>query len=82
MVELIDNNIIGRKREYQIDINSFAKKIFSIEDVIKAFYSRIIFHEASLFNLKKSVAAKSNFTFLFNDEKYKELAPQIWSYRQ
>ncbi len=74
LVEIIDNNIIGRKREYQIDVNSFAKKIFSTDEVLKAFYSRIIFYEASLFNLKKSTPAKSNYTFLLDDDKYKELA--------
>lgn len=74
LVKIIDNNIIGRKREYQIDVNSFAKKIFSTDEVLKAFYSRIIFYEASLFNLKKSTPAKSNYTFLLDDDKYKELA--------
>ena len=44
---------------------------------MKAFYSRVIFYQAVLFNKKKEVAKKTDFSFLFKDDSHKELADKF-----
>lgn len=74
LVEIIDNHIVTRQRNYQINIKTFVNEKISIEDVLKAFYSRIIFYQAQLFNIKKTQPKKNNYTFLLEDDSLKELA--------
>lgn len=77
LVNLIDTKITTNNREYQIDIESFIYKDLEIADVMKAFYSRVIFYQAVLFNKKKEVAKKTDFSFLFKDDSHKELADKF-----
>ncbi|WP_029608961.1 M17 family metallopeptidase [Mycoplasma simbae] len=74
LVELIDKYILSSQRDLQIKVEKFVHASLSIEDVIKAFYSRVLFYEATLFNKKKEQPKKREFTFLFNDASYTELA--------
>ncbi|WP_406617433.1 M17 family metallopeptidase [Mycoplasmopsis adleri] len=74
LVSLIDNVIVKRSRNYQIDIASFVNGKIKIEDALKAFYSRIIFYYADLFNKKKEQATKNEYSFLLANDSWKELA--------
>ncbi|WP_029513794.1 M17 family metallopeptidase [Mycoplasmopsis primatum] len=74
LVELIDTKITNTKRDYQIDLESFVSKNLPIETVLKAFYSRIIFYEGKLFNLKKDEDKKNQYTFLLKDNSFAALA--------
>ncbi|WP_029512978.1 M17 family metallopeptidase [Mycoplasmopsis iners] len=72
LVEVIDN-LLTSQRPYQIDVASFANEKFDFETVLKALVSRIIFKSAILFNKKKSVAEKTEFSLFFENDMYQEL---------
>ncbi|WP_338822462.1 M17 family metallopeptidase [Mycoplasmopsis felifaucium] len=74
LVSMIDTKILAKGRDYQIDICSFVNDNLKIEDVLKAFYSRVIFASAELFNIKKEAPKKNNYSFLMPDDSLLELA--------
>ncbi|MBZ4203518.1 M17 family metallopeptidase [Mycoplasma tauri] len=77
LVDIIDKKILTSEREYQIDIESFVREEITLEEVTKAFYSRIIFHNATLFNIKKENKPKNNYTFLFKDKSLEKYANKL-----
>ncbi|AIA29375.1 leucyl aminopeptidase [Mycoplasmopsis californica] len=74
LTKIIKEKILTHKRNLQIDIHSFVRDGLSITDVLKAFYSSVIFYEANLFNKKKEESQKQSFTFLLNSEEWIELS--------
>ncbi|TQC51327.1 leucyl aminopeptidase family protein [Mycoplasmopsis mucosicanis] len=77
LVKLIDDYILSANRGYQIDLKSFVNIKLTFVDVLKAFYSRVIFYQAQLFNKKKEADVKNNFTFFVPTEEYKSLADKF-----
>ncbi|VEU61031.1 Cytosol aminopeptidase [Mycoplasmopsis bovigenitalium] len=74
LVKLIDNKIVNNNRDYQIDLESFVSQKVNMDDVLKAFISRVIFYGANLFNKKKDVKNKNQFTFLLPNDSFTALA--------
>ncbi|WP_027334647.1 M17 family metallopeptidase [Mycoplasmopsis felifaucium] len=74
LVSIIDTKILTKGRDYQIDLSTFVDDKLKIEDVLKAFYSRVIFESAELFNIKKEVPKKNIYSFLMPDDSLLELA--------
>lgn len=74
LVKLIDNKIVNNNRDYQIDLESFVSQKVNMDDVLKAFISRVIFYGANLFNKKKDVKNKNQFTFLLPNDSFTTLA--------
>ncbi|MBU4689896.1 M17 family metallopeptidase [Mycoplasma zalophidermidis] len=74
LVQLIDKNIVTGYRDYQIELITFTNSLLDMEAVIKAFYSRVFLYEAVLFNKKKEAPERRQFTFLFPDASYVDIA--------
>ncbi|UUD34985.1 M17 family metallopeptidase [Mycoplasmopsis caviae] len=74
LIELIDTKIVTSSRDYQIDLESFVTDEITRKEVLKAFYSRVIFYSYNLFNKKKEETKKNEFTFLLKDDSLKDLA--------
>ncbi|MCS4536779.1 M17 family metallopeptidase [Mycoplasma sp. CSL7475-4] len=74
LLNFIDKFIVTSNRNYQIDLKTFVTKKLDMDAVIKAFYSKIFFYEAVLFNKKKEAPEKKQFTFLLPDASFTEIA--------
>ncbi|VEU77873.1 M17 family metallopeptidase [Mycoplasmopsis columbinasalis] len=74
LINWIDTKLVTAGRAYQIDVASFASDTLPMSDVVKAFVSRLIFHEAQLFNKKKKAPeAKPDISLIFPTREWEHV---------
>ncbi|MBN4089359.1 M17 family metallopeptidase [Mycoplasma enhydrae] len=83
-LKVVDSIILSKRRSYQIDIASFANENISIEEVLRAFITRLAFHEAKLFSLKdqkkstkKDKEEKVEISLFLEDKSYTKFVKKL-----
>ncbi|SYV90453.1 Uncharacterised protein, partial [Metamycoplasma alkalescens] len=79
-LKIVDHIINLKRRNYQIDVESFASLPFlSIEEVLRAFITRIAFFDAKLYSAKKETKKqnKVNLSLYLEDESYSKFAKKL-----
>ncbi|AWX42617.1 Cytosol aminopeptidase [Metamycoplasma cloacale] len=54
-LKVVDSIVLAKRRNYQIDLDSFVNDFLTLEDVVRAFVLRIAYHEAKLYHATKKI---------------------------
>ncbi|AZZ65683.1 leucyl aminopeptidase family protein [Metamycoplasma phocicerebrale] len=80
-LKVVDSIALAKRRDYQIDIASFVNKNISIEEVLRAFISRVAFHEAKLFTQKEKTKddkeKQIKLSLFLEDKNYSDLVKKL-----
>ena len=69
-LHVVDSIILAKRRNYQIDIQSFVNNKLTIEEVLRAFVLRDAFHNAKLYSAKEKIKDENNIQIsLFLEDK-------------
>ncbi|AWX69614.1 M17 family metallopeptidase [[Mycoplasma] anseris] len=71
-LKVVDSIILSQRRNYQIDILSFASFFLSVEEVLRAFILQEAFHNEEIFSMKTASKKeeKNTISLYLADEKY------------
>ncbi|AXE60992.1 peptidase M17 [[Mycoplasma] phocae] len=80
-LKVVDAISMAKRRNYQIDIASFNREGFlSVEEIFRAFVSRISFNEAELYSAKESSKkkeAKEQISLYFEDKSHAKFVKRL-----
>ncbi|TPR53874.1 M17 family metallopeptidase [Metamycoplasma neophronis] len=79
-LKVVDSIILAKRRNYQVDVLSFVNGTFlNVEDVLRAFVSRLAFNEAKLYSAKEKSKSKENIeiTLFYEDKAYAKFVKRL-----
>ncbi|MBN0970459.1 M17 family metallopeptidase [Mycoplasma phocoeninasale] len=80
-LKVVDGIATAKRRNYQIDIASFTRDNFlSVDEIFRAFITRIAFNDADLYSAKESAKkkeAKVQLSLYYEDKKYLKLVKRL-----